>query len=266
MCRFVNDFSISDITYYNHYFLNKHYQFNGHNHDCWELNILVQGVLEITYDNIVFTLKRGQAFISEPNVFHRNQVKGNTPIEMIVIHFSTNDLPRMSIPYISDLSENQIDLINYSTKDMDDFLNAHNIQEGDMSLVPCSFKKMIEIFLSKMANNKLSLNPSNTSSTLLYNSAIDFMKASLNRRCTLSDIACACYVSETKLKQVFKQYCGHGPITHYNLIKLDYSKELLDSHHSISDISAQLAYSSPSYFSRVFKKRYGYSPKNYLNK
>ncbi len=260
MNQFVNDFSLSKIEFYHRYTLNPSYVFNGHSHNSWELNVVLDGALEITYDTFVFRLNKNQAFLSEPNIFHRNKVIENTCANMVVIHFLSSDLPRLALPKIYEVNALQLDLLHYAIKDIEIFLDAQKIPCGEMSILPFSFKKIIEIFLSKITQDARPLIYTKNKDTHIYNKAVQHMKANLSSGCSLSELTAICCVSESKLKQVFKAYTGHGPMTYYNHIRLEYGRQLLTDNHSIADVSARLGYSSQSYFSRVFKKKYHQSP------
>ena len=52
-------------------------------------------------------------------------------------------------------------------------------------------------------------------------------------------------------------------VEYFHRYKCEEAKRLLKAGIGLSDISARLAFSSPSHFSRVFKKYVGVSPKDY---
>ena len=55
-----------------------------------------------------------------------------------------------------------------------------------------------------------------------------------------------------------------SPVRFVTKMKVDYAKELLvTNRYSIKQIAEMSGFEDASYFSKVFKKRTGFSPKNY---
>jgi AraC family transcriptional regulator, transcriptional activator of the genes for pyochelin and ferripyochelin receptors len=78
---------------------------------------------------------------------------------------------------------------------------------------------------------------------------------SLKLLCKLSEL------NEFKLKNGFKQLFGTPVIEYVIQCKLEQARRLLlDKAKNVSEVAYEVGYSSPEYFSRAFKKRYGYSP------
>lgn len=62
----------------------------------------------------------------------------------------------------------------------------------------------------------------------------------------------------------FKEYTGQSPLQYILNIRLDTAKRMLESTDcSISEISTNVGYENPLYFSRLFHKHVGVSPKEY---
>ncbi|MBQ1531614.1 MAG: AraC family transcriptional regulator [Solobacterium sp.] len=71
------------------------------------------------------------------------------------------------------------------------------------------------------------------------------------------------------LKRVFKQELGMTPRQYLMERRLENAARSLaigGENHNISQITRQCGFSDPLYFSKLFKKRYGVSPKNYSQK
>lgn len=68
-------------------------------------------------------------------------------------------------------------------------------------------------------------------------------------------------LSPTRAKEVFRQAFGCGIMTYFNHLKIWQAKRLLnDNSLTVEQVSHQLGFSSPSYFSRAFLKQTGESP------
>ena len=71
-------------------------------------------------------------------------------------------------------------------------------------------------------------------------------------------------MSETKLKQLFKQTFGTTIYTYYQQARMEEAAFLLkQGRHSVGEVGYELGFSNLSHFSRLFEKHYGLNPKRY---
>lgn len=81
------------------------------------------------------------------------------------------------------------------------------------------------------------------------------------------DIACALYISRPYLSKKFKEETGESLTNYIRKEKTEEAKRLLRySDKSLTAIGSYLGFSSPSHFSRVFRKYAGSSPREYREK
>ena len=84
---------------------------------------------------------------------------------------------------------------------------------------------------------------------------------------TLDSLARFAHMNKYYLVHAFTHYTGVSPINYLNARRLQASKYLLVStDYPITQIAASVGFSSPSYFSQVFKKNTGITPKVYRKK
>ena len=89
------------------------------------------------------------------------------------------------------------------------------------------------------------------------NYASDFDLAELAEKCNLSREMFRIYFIKTK---------GVPPMRYRTLLRLEKANELLLSkEYSVKEVSNIVGYNDVSYFSRIFKKEYGYPPVELLN-
>lgn len=80
----------------------------------------------------------------------------------------------------------------------------------------------------------------------------------------LKDVCAHFGIGKTALMNKFKRECGIGVIEYFTALKLEAAKELISTtSFSFFEISEKLSFSSPSYFSKVFKDGTGMSPTEY---
>lgn len=81
---------------------------------------------------------------------------------------------------------------------------------------------------------------------------------------TLSDIADHLRISSGHLSTTFSRYMNRTVSDYIAEVKIEHAKELIDSgQYLIYEIADQLGFENAYYFSKVFKKVVGISPKNY---
>nr|WP_165794798.1 AraC family transcriptional regulator [Marinobacter fuscus] len=91
-----------------------------------------------------------------------------------------------------------------------------------------------------------------------------FMREHLEERLTLNQLAELSGLSPTHFATRYREQTGVSPIQHFLHLKVERACELLDStSQSFADISRQLGYDDAYYFSRLFKKVMGKSPRDY---
>ena len=83
------------------------------------------------------------------------------------------------------------------------------------------------------------------------------------QRITLADIAGAAHISRSEAGRCFQSYLGCSPVDALIKYRLQTAKRLLhETTLTLQEISFACGFHSVNYFSRQFRKRYGYSPTN----
>ena len=91
-----------------------------------------------------------------------------------------------------------------------------------------------------------------------------YMQANIYTNLTVDDILAASGLSLSTLKRIFRQQTDCGIIHYFLILKINEAKRLLlDTDLTVSQISDQLSFSSIHYFSNLFKKYTGVSPRQY---
>lgn len=94
--------------------------------------------------------------------------------------------------------------------------------------------------------------------------AIHYMKENMEKHLSLQDIADQIGYSPSHFSMLFKRQTGHGPLTYFNLLKMQEACLLLDTTDmKINQICYKIGIKDTYYFSRLFSKIMGVSPKEY---
>ncbi|MBA6251609.1 AraC family transcriptional regulator [Colwellia sp. MB3u-55] len=111
---------------------------------------------------------------------------------------------------------------------------------------------------------QLRLTDFNKSSTFDIDAVERLMRNNLHQELSLDTLAHYSQLSKFYFSKKFKELTDTSPIQHFINMKIQRAcSELDNSSQTIKDISEGLGYSDPYYFSRLFKKSLGMSPKQY---
>uniref|UniRef100_UPI0035943D83 helix-turn-helix domain-containing protein n=1 Tax=Aquiflexum sp. TaxID=1872584 RepID=UPI0035943D83 len=112
-----------------------------------------------------------------------------------------------------------------------------------------------------------SLRSSDTVSNIndkLINEIKAYLKKNITEKITISKIAQEFNKSNSTIFSLFKQKTGYSIIHYFNLLKIQYACELINlTPMSLKEVSYELNFQDPLYFSRLFKKYMGVSPREY---
>ncbi|QGS69500.1 AraC family transcriptional regulator [Oceanobacillus sp. 143] len=94
--------------------------------------------------------------------------------------------------------------------------------------------------------------------------ARNFMHTHFQEAITLENVAASVNLSASYFSNVFKQEFGMNFIEYLTMIRMQKAKGLIEENtYSLKEISFMVGYKDPNYFSRVFKKHYQESPKQF---
>lgn len=92
----------------------------------------------------------------------------------------------------------------------------------------------------------------------------NFVHAHYQERITLEDIAKSGSVCKSRCCRLFKKYIGKSPVEYVLVYRLNKSKELLvDTGCSICEVAMKCGFSGQSYYTQMFHRCFGVTPRNY---
>ncbi len=91
-----------------------------------------------------------------------------------------------------------------------------------------------------------------------------YLSLHVNVPLNMDDLSEAIQLPRSKCESIFKKECGLSILKYHQEMRLNRAAELLlDRALSISQVALQAGFPDQNYFSRVFKKAYGYTPRYY---
>mgnify|MGYP002250948480 FL=1 len=239
-----------------------------------EICYLAKGSQEYFVDDNIFRLYGGDVFIAFPDEIHGT---GEVPEEKGVLYWMVLKRPQEGKEYLG---------LNYS--------DACELFSRLLQLPKRLFKggaecerlllKIISIYcrskepLTKMELNNLLvslllhiIHAGEKISGRTYGDRITkivrYIDENLFEVFDLETLADKCNLSVSRFKHSFKEETGIPPSEYIIRRKMEKAQEMMkEGKFSIKDIAYDLGFSSPAYFSTVFKQYNGYSPTSYKKK
>ena len=268
-----------------HYFeYTSTYHFPGESHNFWEFLCVDKGEVEVTADDRLHTLKRGQIIFHKPNEFHSVQSNGKIAPNLVVISFRCNSPCMKKLEnLITSIGENERTLLakiiheakkcistpldDPYTKKME---RAKNAPFGSEQMIRLHLELLILSLIRRLENGE---RPAPTvksikkkNDALLYDRVASYLSEHVGEQLTIEEICRANLVGRSQLQKLFREKNHCGVIDYFSHLKIESAKQMIrEDQENFTQISNHLGYTSIHYFSRQFKKITGMSPSEYAS-
>ena len=276
-----NLLNISKIVTVHYFEFDPNFISHGESHDFWELVYAVKNTIICTANGEEITLKEGEVLFHKPNVYHTLAADKENAPDVFIISFECKSeairffedkhitLDRDLLKYIYMIieeSKNTFDL-PISNPDIRKMPLAKNDSLGGMQLI----KNLTEILLINLMRRETGKRETSAQFLLkedyeehITREIIALLKANVNRDISIDDIARTLSYTKSYLFRQFKRSTGDTIMSYFLKLKIDAAKKMLRAGGmSVSEIATSLAFDSPNYFSKAFKKVTGRTPLQY---
>jgi AraC-like DNA-binding protein len=246
-----------------------------HSHDCFEILMVLEGSTEYEFeDGRTESLAGGQFLSIAPGVQHRGKHNVRSPARLLGILFDptvTNairntpfthkDLEwltlqiRMGAGYTHRISTDMRGYIKALSPSLENIRSANAATLVSFRLAICAI--LLEV--ARQFSSSGVLEP-----TQVVQTAMDYMKQNLRFDDSIESVAKAANCSRARLFSLFKESTGMTPNDYWLRLRVEHARLLLrTTNHSVTKIAMQSGFSTSQYFSAVFKKYSGTSPRDY---
>lgn len=231
----------------------------SHYHNLFEIYFLTKGSCTYFIDNKVYEVIPGDIVLIPEGVPHSIKYK-SVRHSRFLINCSLKYIPASVGPLINNM------LYLYRNPNLyDDLLSIFSAIEKEYSkpdelsddILVCYTNMLFFLLIRNENFCKTQKNNAN-----FVQSAIEFMQSNFKDDVSLSKVASIYNVSPEHLSRTFKKETGFGFNKYLTLLRLKEGETLLkESNLPIGEIANRCGFNDGNYFSLIFKKYHGLSPK-----
>ena len=222
-----------------------------------------EGVISVENREVI--LKANTYYIIPPGVPHSYYAKETNPWSIYWIHFTGQQAAHFyekfatqfpdGVPLLS-LEERRISLFESLINVMGSGYSESNLEYANLSLW-----QLLNAFLyDRFFTDERKKNSENNT----VDASIEYMKENLGTALKIDAVAAHFSYSPSHFFTLFKKRTGYSPIHYFNYLKIQKACQYLSfTSMSVKEISFELGFNDPLYFSRLFKKIMSTPPLQY---
>jgi len=248
----------------------KNHSMKREKHGDWLILYCIDGKALVGAYEQSYPVRAGDLVVLPSGLPHSYRADRKKPWSIYWVHFSGKKA-HAYMDHLVSLKEGPVVPIGVRTKLISDFRELIEIGAVDRGYSVPAFlyaANLLKQMLSYMMLIQQELDHRQTGSFDIEQ-IHSLMEKAIDGHLTLEDLAASVKLSRYHFAKRYKQLTGVPPMAHFLNVKMKRACYLLDMEKkSIAEIARMLGYEDPYYFSRVFKKATGHSPREYrkLNK
>ena len=235
-----------------------------HTHSCSELFYVTGGVGQFFIEGEIHPASSNDLVIVNPNVEHTEISFNANPLEYIVLGVEGLELS------VSEEMEDRYCIVNFRNKRENIFFYLQNMLKEIEAKVPgyetiCQdLMEVLVIYLTRQTDFSTTMAPIKKSSSRLCATVKRYIDEHFKENINLDMLAEVTHSSKFYMVHAFSEEYGISPINYMISRRIEDAMQLLkNDDYSLALISRMLGFSSPSYFSQIFKKSTGMTPNEY---
>lgn len=219
-----------------------------------------QGSGTIIVENRVYTLHENEAFCIPKGKKHCYYASEKDPWSILWVHLKGEDIRYYPL---EDCKMVTFDSKNTGSRMQFLFEQIFRVLEDNYSLGNFIYiTQVLSMILAEIYCRKKEDTVKEQNSHIT--DVIKYMYSHLNENLTLEQIVQEFDFSKSYLNMIFRKYTQHAPMEYFLNLKMKRACELLKEDGSyVYEVAQKLGYADQYYFSRIFKRVVGVSPKDY---
>lgn len=249
----------------------------SHFHPFTEIFFITHGNGIMEIDNIDVAIKEGDLIIINPNCPHteKSSYKFIDQLEYIVFGINNLTLSNKSLPLLNDETPTPTyyKIMNFNNNKnvilyyLNTLVQEVELKEINYELACKSILTLFIIYISRNSESTLLITSNPEKLNIECIKVKNYIDSHYSENITLDILSNLSYINKFHLVHLFTKQMGISPINYLINKRIEESKNLLTTtNYSIRDIATIVGFSNSSYFSQMFKKFNGCSPRIYKNK
>lgn len=232
-----------------------------------ELIYIIKGVLKLTYEvGTCFIAKQGDILIHPALRKHKDVFEEDEEMIALIIHFSWEK----SEEFFSKVN-NEL-LANLNSRTLAEIKNIFDIMRYDKGMHEIDrivantrlLNILLLIYRDAVCPDDMKPMDLFTKQKQLVLESKKYINRFFRDPITLNNVAAYLNVSPFYLSRIFSRENGFSLIGYLAEVRIEEAKKLLkEKRFIIADVAGMVGFNNRNYFSRIFKKKVGCSPKEY---
>lgn len=241
----------------------RHEQRSGYHYDSLHFVLFGSGTLITSREKR--TLSRGDVFLLFEGEEYEYYPSSTDPWSYIWVDFRCNDTPRLFEPCGITREKPYVRLsdLTASLGFLKSMYEAYDASERSHLVCTAYLLLLMSELMKNAARTGFALEQASVKQRHVRE-ILTYINNNYRLPLTLADIAAANHISVSRMMGLFSEVVGMSPIAYLNRYRVSYACELLrKSNSSIGEVSNAVGVEDRLYFSRLFRKWRGMSPREY---
>lgn len=237
--------------------------FPPHVHDHVEFYVLVEGDASFMVENQLYHLRAGDIVLSRPNEMHHCVLNNRSLHKHLCIWFNSK-----SDYLVRDFIINRTNIISPNDENKAALLSLYNELEAagnqnNERLQLSIFLQILDIYSRSMNQNESILSERLQPLPEVLHAILDDINENFISIRSLDYFTEKYFISMSTLNRLFKKYLHTSPKLYIESKRLTYSRQLLKQGKSVLSACIDSGFPDYSNYIRLFKNRFGITPKQY---
>lgn len=251
-----------------------------HYHEEVEWITVLEGMMIIETTQQSYTLQAGDVVMLGSNELHRSHKYGHSPLMYIVCHVDMSAFMDPSLlSYLAAFTGRSANLTRLNDALRKYPLSVQHIHEllhemlreftakgrGYELAVNASLKRLLYLFIQ--IDDEQMIEPMDHQLALKLRPALAYIEEQLESPCQITDISSKLNYNSSYFAKLFKKGMGMTFTSYVQMRRMKRAEQLLLTETwSVTEISGRVGFTSPAQFYQLFKRHFGCSPRQFVER